>query len=444
MPSERPTGYIKLIKDNPSFRNLWYGQIVSELGDWLNSIAIFALVLTLTGSGLAMAATMVAKLLPIVMVTPVAGVVVDRFNRRTVMIASDIIRFVIVLGFLLVHTAQDLWLLFALVVLEISMAGFFEPARSAIIPSLIQRQHLVSANALSGATWSVMLALGAALGGVVVSLFGIQTAFILDALTFLVSAFFIARIPLEKGTLPGRSQQKGGSGLQDFTDGCRYLFSEPVVLAITLVKSGLAVAGGIMTLIPLYATEILDSPAAISMGIGILYSARGLGAALGPILVTRSFGDASSVLQNAIAFAFFLAAVSFLGMGYSESLLTASVSIGLGTLFGSVIWVFSSSLIHLEADTRFHGRIFSIELGILTLVMAGSNAVIGAAIDLLGVSPYQASRWIAGSLVIPGLLWVGMICFVKNRLRKGQAVGSFTPARPGGFAAPQREPFRND
>ena len=195
MESPRSKGYLHLLKTNRPFRNLWYGQVVSELGDWLNSIAIYSLILQLSGSGMAMAAAMMAKLLPIFFVSPIAGVVIDRTSRKNVMILSDVLRFFIVLCFLFVDDKNDLWLVYTLVVLEISMAGFFEPARSAIIPALIPRPQLVTANALSGSTWSVMLAFGAALGGLVVAFFGIRTAFILDACTFLISAWFISRIP---------------------------------------------------------------------------------------------------------------------------------------------------------------------------------------------------------------------------------------------------------
>ena len=135
-------------------------------------------------------------------------------DRKTVMFVSDVLRFLVVLCFLMIDDKSELWLLYFLVVLEISLAGFFEPARSAIIPSLTAKEDIVTANALSGSTWSVMLAFGAALGGVIVSLFGIKTAFVIDAFTFLVSAWFISRIKTrsvdtqkKKGTTqPGRIQ----------------------------------------------------------------------------------------------------------------------------------------------------------------------------------------------------------------------------------------------
>jgi MFS family permease len=433
MESAGSKSYLTLLKTNRPFRNLWYGQVISELGDWLNTIAIYSLILELSGSGMAVATAMMAKLLPIFFVAPIAGVVIDHTSRKKVMIASDVLRFIIVLGFLLVDDQADLWLVYTLIVLEISMAGFFEPARSAIIPSLIARKDLVTANALSGSTWSVMLAFGAAVGGIVVGLFGIQTAFILDAFTFLLSAWFISRIPneLEKSATQGEKPAEGS--YRKFIAGMRYLFSEPIILGLSLLKTGLAISGGIMTLIPLYAHQLFTSPSAISLGIGVMYSARGVGAAIGPVLVRKVFGDSARVLQVAIGAGFFLGAVSYAFMVKSNSLTGASVCLGLATLFGSIVWVYSSALIHMEAEEGFLGRIFSTELGILTLVMGVSNWAVGYAVDHLRLSIETVVFWMAGLFTIPGVLWVGFLLFVHRRLKQGKSVGSVSPVDPSGF-----------
>ena len=429
MQSKNTIGYFRLLRQNPAFRNLWYGQVVSELGDWLNSIAIYALILKLSDSGMAMAGAMMAKLLPIVLVSPIAGVVVDRVSRKTVMIISDLLRCGVVLGFLLVEDQNTLWLVYALVIVEISLSGFFEPARSAIIPSLVPKKDLVTANALSGSTWSVMLAFGAALGGVVVHVFGIKTAFILDASTFLLSAWFISKIPTQKTSLEKGSPKQ--TGYQEFLDSLRYLWSEPVVLVLSLLKAGLAVAGGIMTLIPLMASQVLSG--SLSLGIGILYSSRGLGAALGPVLVRRIFGESAPVLQWAISGAFFLKALSYLFIAQSHSLWTLSLGVGLATLFGSIIWVFSSALIHLSAPDSYLGRVFSFELALLTLVMGFSNWGVGFAVDEWNLNVSQIALWMAGLVAIPGVLWSGFLIFVQNKLKQGKCVGSVCPDDPSGF-----------
>ena len=433
MESPRPIGYLNLLKTHRPFRNLWYCQVVSELGDWLNSIAIYSLILQLSGSGMAVATAMMAKLLPIFFVSPIAGVVIDRTSRKGVMILSDVLRFFIVLGFLFVDDKGDLWLVYTLVVLEISMAGFFEPARSAIIPSLIPRQHLVSANALSGSTWSVMLAFGAALGGLVVAFFGIQTAFVLDAFTFLISAWFISRIPNSPKKTAKETEENDQGGYKNFVEGIRYLRSQPIILAFALLKSGLSVSGGVMTLIPLYANKLLTSPSAVSLWIGIMYFSRGLGAAIGPVLVRWLFGDSSRVLQSAISVGFFMGAASFLFLANSDSLIGASVSIGLATLFGSIVWVYSSSLIHLEAEERFLGRIFSMEMGFLTLFMGISNWAVGYAVDNLELTLGTVALWMAGLFLVPGFLWAGFLLFAHDRLKQGKCVTSVCPVDPSGF-----------
>ena len=430
MQNKGSIGYFQLLQKNKPFRNLWFGQVVSELGDWLNSIAIYALILRLSDSGMAMAGAMMAKLLPIVLISPIAGVVVDRVSRKAVMIVSDLLRFIVVLGFLFVEDQSTLWFIYALVVIEISLSGFFEPARSAIIPSLVPKKHLVTANALSGSTWSVMLAFGAALGGVIVSLFGIRVAFIIDACTFLISAWFISKIP--SVARPTEAPKKK-NGFQELLDVLRFLLREPVVLVLSLLKSGLALTGGIMTLIPLMASQMLPELAMLSLGVGILYSARGLGAILGPLLVKRFFGETSNVLYWSIATAFFLKAISYLFIANSENLWTLSLSVATATLCGSIIWVFSSALIHLSTPDQYLGRVFSFELAIMTLVMGLSNWGVGFAVDELGLTTTEVALWMACLVTLPGLLWVGFLTFIRKQLQQGYFVGSASLIDPSGF-----------
>jgi len=433
--------YLNLVKTHRDFRNLWYGQIVSELGDWLNNIAIYALILQISPAGTTLAGVMIAKLLPFVLISPISGVVVDRISRRKVMIVSDLLRVSVVLSFLIVKGPEDLWLVYTLTILETSLAAFFEPARSAIIPSLIPRAQVVAANALSGTTWSIMLAFGSALGGWVVSLVGVQTAFIIDAITFLCSAAFISRIP-DREPAGSEGKSRGGSGgFRDLAEGARYLISEPIILVLALLKSGLAVAGGIMTLVPMYAQLLLTTPAAVSMGIGILYGSRGVGAAFGPPVIKALFGDSPKVLQSAIAGGFFCGGVCYLFLAQAQTIPSAALFLGLAMFFGSCIWVFSTALIHLEAEDRFLGRIFSTEFALLTLVMSLSNGMAGAAVDHLGLTPHQVVFRMGLIFFVPGFLWVGFLAFAHNKLRKKRDTRAECPIDPSGFnpVLPMRE-----
>ena len=404
--NESSIGYFPLLKQNPSFRNLWYGQVVSELGNWVNSIALYALILQLTGSGMAMAAAMMAKLLPMVIISPFAGVVIDRMDRRTVLIASDILRCFTVLCFLIVESREDLWLVYALTLFEVALTGFFEPARSAILPSIVKKNHLVTANAISGATWSIMLTLGAALGGFVVSLFGVKVAFILDALTYLLSAWFIIKISYPNTKSEEPIKKNNSSGIKGLLEGGRYLISHPIVLALALLKSGMAIKGGIMTLIPLFANRLWSDPAAVSAAVGIMFSSRGIGSAIGPILIRKWLGESPKILQGSILAAFFLGSLALLAFSVSKNLLLTSLCIGLSGMFGSIVWVFSTALIHLEADRQFLGRIFGIEMALLTLIMGISNGVVGVAIDELQMTIQSVILWMSGLYMIPGILWI--------------------------------------
>ena len=404
--NESSIGYFPLLKQNPSFRNLWYGQVISELGNWVNSIALYALILQLTGSGMAMAAAMMAKLLPMVIISPFAGVVVDRMDRRTVLIASDILRCFTVLCFLIVESREDLWLVYALTLFEVALTGFFEPARSAILPSIVKKNHLVTANAISGATWSIMLTLGAALGGFVVSLFGVKVAFILDALTYLLSAWFIIKISYPNTKSEEPIKKNNSSGIKGLLEGGRYLISHPIVLALALLKSGMAIKGGIMTLIPLFANRLLADPAAVSVAVGIMFSSRGIGSAIGPILIRKWLGESPKILQGSILAAFFLGSLALLAFSFSKNLWLTSLCIGLSGMFGSIVWVFSTALIHLEADRQFLGRIFGIEMALLTLIMGISNGVVGVAIDGLQMTIQSVILWMSGLYMIPGILWI--------------------------------------
>ncbi|QPJ66701.1 MAG: MFS transporter [Candidatus Nitrohelix vancouverensis] len=434
MPHTFGSEYITILKQNPSFRNLWYGQVISELGDWLNSIAIYALILELGDSGMALAGVMMAKLFPFVLVSPIAGVVVDRFSRKWVMILSDLGRFLLVLGFLAVDSSDDVWLIFSLTALAIALAGFFEPARSAIIPSLIPRKDLVVANALSSSTWSIMLAFGAAVGGVVVSIAGIRTAFLLDAVTFLFSAWFIFKLPEEKEEDAARARlSRKDGGWKNFIEGVKYLLSEPIILALSLLKSGLALAGCVMTLAPLYAHQMYARPQDVSLAIGLLYASRGVGAALGPPLVRKYFGDSAQVLHISIGAGFLLSGFFYYLFSFTTTLGLACTMLGLATLSGSLIWVFSSALIHMEAKGPLLGRVFSAELALMTLIMGLSNWAAGASIDYGAMTAYEVSRWMAVLITLPGFIWFAFVFLVRKRLAKGKCVGSVCSIDPSGF-----------
>src|SRR5678815_3830133 len=171
-------GYVELLKNNRSFRQLWLGQVVSQMGDWFDTIALYTIILNLTGSGRDVGLLLVARFVPSFLVGSLSGVVADRFSRQRIMIISDLLRAVVVLGFLFVRRADQLWIVYVLTVFQLGLSTFFEPAKTAAIPSIVEDRELVAANAISSVTWSVMLTLGAAIGGLITGWFGTNAAFI--------------------------------------------------------------------------------------------------------------------------------------------------------------------------------------------------------------------------------------------------------------------------
>jgi predicted MFS family arabinose efflux permease len=404
----RPVGYLELLKRNRNFRQLWLGQVVSQLGDWFDTIAVYTLVLELTGSGRAVAFILIARFLPSVVMGPLAGVLADRFNRRTIMIVSDLLRALIVLGFLFIRRPEQLWIIYALTVLQLALSTFFEPAKTAAIPSIVTPRELVPANAISSVTWSVMLTLGAAIGGAVTGSFGTDAAFVLDSVSYLASAALIARIRLPKR--PERPKTRltvmKALGIADTLEGMRYVRARPQVLATLLVKPAWGLGGGILALLAVFGEKIFPVAGSGAKGIGVLYAARGIGTAFGPFIAQRLSGGTRRGMQLAIGFSFLVGGVFYIVFGRAENFMLALTAVALAHMGGSILWVFSTALLQGTVEDEFRGRVFAAELTLLTLTMAASNYAVGELMDSFGWSPRAVTVSIGILFLLPGLLWL--------------------------------------
>ncbi|MBA3513398.1 MAG: MFS transporter, partial [Pyrinomonadaceae bacterium] len=309
----KPVGYIELLRNNHAFRQLWLGQVVSQMGDWFNTIAIYTIILNLTGSGRDVGLLLVARFLPSFVFGPLSGVLADRFSRRSIMIVSDLLRAVVVLGFLLVRRADQLWIVYVLTVLQLAFSTFFEPAKTAAIPSIVADRELVAANAISSVTWSAMLTLGAAIGGLTTGWLGTDVAFVLDSLTYLLSAALIAsvRLPRRPRREKGRLTIGRALGVTETIAGARYVKHRPRVLALLLVKPAWGLGGGILTLLAVFGERIFPVGKSAATGIGVLFAARGIGTAVGPILARRVVGEGKKSMLTAIGISFLIG-----GLGY--------------------------------------------------------------------------------------------------------------------------------
>lgn len=398
--------YWRLLNQRSSFRYLWLAQVVSLLGDWFNTIATIILVNRYSGSGLAVSALFLARGLPPFLMGPLVGVVADRFNRKTIMVISDLVRMVIVLGLLLVNSADRLWLLYVLTTLQFMASAFFEPARAAIMPSLVDRgAELLTANTLSSATWSAVLAFGAAIGGLTAAQFGVEIALIIDAITFLLSALLILRIADS-----GRVQREGAqtSGWTDMVEGFRYVIQRPRIGVFALVK-GLAQIGSVDTMFALYAGSIFVVGRDGAITLGILYTMFGIGSVLGPV-VGNYWGNGTQVaLRRWVWIGFLLMPLGWFGYGVAPLLVWAAVFILLRGMGGSINWTYSNVLLQINVPDQFLGRVFALDFSIFTLCYALSVLATGFFTDTLHMEPRLLAMWFGVASVIPLLIWTWVL-----------------------------------
>jgi MFS family permease len=401
-----PVGYVPLLRRNPNYRFLWTGQVISLLGDWFNLIASASLVATLTQSGVAVGGLFVIRMMAQFLATPFAGVAADRYNRKHLLIMADLGRAVVVTGFLLVRQPSQVWLLYALTAVQMALSGLFFPARNAILPDIVSRRELGAANALSSATWSVMLAFGAALGGLAAGQWGAQPAFVIDALTFLASAALISRIVYQHDSSL-ISDRSVATAIRQYVEGLRYLTQHKDTLAIALHKGAfnLFVGGAFQVIQVAVAEQIFVYGEGGGTGLGLIYAFMGVGTGLGPIIARHFTGDRERPLRIAIGLSYLIAAVGLAIMAPLSSFsvfLITTIPRGAG---GGIGWVFSTQLLLHKLPDRVRGRVFATEFALSTLMNAAGAGVGGWALDNTGLG-ISGMIWImAGLIVVPGLLW---------------------------------------
>ncbi len=432
MPSPSVTNwrsYRDLLRDNPRYRRFWLAGVISQLGNWFNYIAVFVLLTNLGGGGGTVSWFLIAKFLPTTIFGPAAGVLADRFSRKAIMIAADLTRIGVVLAFLAVRRPEQIWLVYLLAVAQETLWTFFDPARRASTPNLVSRAQLPLANALSGATWSVLLALGAALGGLTTALWGWRTAIVVDAATFALSAAILATIDLPQ-TRPSaqerpRSSWRQLSGWEDIQAGYRYLRHNPEVARIMLVKSGWALSGGILVMLTVFGEQVFRI-GGHGGGSGLFYSFRGIGAAIGPILAWRLLGDDTPAMYRGIAAAFFISSGAYLAFSMAPHIAIALPLVLVGHIGGSIQWVFSTTLLQQMVPDYVRGRVLAAEMALLTLVLSLSTLATGQALDA-GLGPRPVTAALALLFLLPGLFWLLQI----RRKRLTPPSGAAPPADGG-------------
>jgi MFS family permease len=384
------SAYWHLLRGNRNLRLLWTAQIVSEMGDWFYSVAIFSFLLELTGSAQTVALAFLMQVLPQVFMAPTAGVINDRISRRKVMIFADCARAGIVLSMILVHTRGMLPLLYLLLVLETVCWALFEPGSRAVIPNITKGDEVPVANALASATWSMNFALGAGLGGLVLVTFGRETVFVVDSLSFVASALLIRAMkfaePHADNLPPLRVRD-----LMDFSpiaEGIRYVRRDRKLLATIFVKAGVGLAGSNWVILPVLGERVfrvqmhgMSAAKAGALGMSILLASRGAGAILGSFLGGNIAGTNRGRLRWTILAGFGMIGAGYVALGAAGSLLMAVLTLVVAHAGGSACWTASTTLMQQRTEDRFRGRVFSAEFAFSMLTLAISSYAAGRAVD---------------------------------------------------------------
>jgi len=429
IPSISLASYGRLLGGNRNFRRLWMAQIVSEIGDWFYTLSIYTLLLQLTGRPSSVALALVLQVLPQTLVGPTAGVINDRLRRKHVMIAADLVRFVIVLAMLLVRSRSTVWLVYPLLLGETIMAAFFEPARSSVLPNIAARGEVLIANTLSSATWSVNLLIGASVGGLVAAFFGRDAVFVLNALSFLASAILISGMhfaePHAETAAPLRLRD-----LVDFSpvlEGIRYVRNHRMLFPTVFAKAGELMIGPSWVIFTVMGEREfalhwrgMDAARGGMLGMSILLGGRGLGAMVGPLVGARWASRNDRRLQLGILFGYLTVAVGYGILGSARTVWMAAACAMLAHAGGSTVWVFSTTLLQLHAEDRFRGRVFAADLGLSMLTIAAGAYFCGRFMDW-GVSPRTVASGTGMIMLVPAALWA---LSMRSAMKRNEAEAS--------------------
>jgi len=406
-----------LLRRNGDFRKLYFASLISLGGDWFLLVALLGLALEVTASPISASVVIVAQEIPFFLMSPFGGVITDRLNRKTVMVVCDVARAVLVVGFLLVNDADTMWIAYGLLAAVSVFAAVFDPASSAALPNLVDERDLATANALSGSLWGTMLAVGGALGGLVAAVFGRDTAFVVDAASFVVSALLIARIRRPFSVRDDAEVET--NVIRATVETFRFARRDHRVLALLTVKAGFGLAGGVITLIAVFAVNVFGAG---DVGIGVLMAGRGIGALIGPFLGRSVSGRDDRRLFTAIAVALTVFGIGYALLGLMPSLWLAAVAIGIAHLGGGAQWTLSSYGLQRIVPDRIRGRIFSFDFALITVAITVSSLVTGWAADAFGARPTVV---VLGGVAV---LWAGLWTWLTTDVRRATLIEGCGPA----------------
>ncbi|HVE98943.1 MAG TPA: MFS transporter [Mycobacteriales bacterium] len=385
-PDAPARGYLRLLREEDDFRRVYLSQVISLGGDWFAIIPLLTLLEEVTGGGLWGGLVLAVDTAAFALLSPYAGTVADRFDRRRVMVAADLASAALVLLLLLVQSEATAWIALVAIGGVSAAKAFFTPASSAAIPNLVPPADLVRATVLGGAVWGTMLAVGAAAGGLVALLVGARWCFVLDAVTFAVSALLVWRTT--RPFSEARTSVAARSVRADIRESLHYARDEPRVRALLGCKLGVGLGNGTLALFPLYGTRVFSVGA---LGTGLLYSARGLGALVGPFVMRRFVSRDAMRLWPVLATSMAIFGASYVGFAVAPVFVVAFLAVTLAHLGGGANWILSTYGIQSIVPDHVRGRIFSADYMLATAAITLSQVVAGVLSESVPVRTISAA-----------------------------------------------------
>jgi len=378
--------FLALLRANRNYRYTWLGQVVSEAGDNFNNIAVFALALANTHSGAVVAGILLARAISMLPAGPIAGVLLDRMDRRRIMIMSDLARACVAAAFIFAIPAGRTWLLYLFSGMLMFASPFFTSGRAAILPTIATRDELHTANSLTQLTQWTALALGSFLAGVSVSVVGYQIAFAFNAISFVFSAYCISKLRSSEGFKP-----KGASDTSviesrvlrpwhEYLAGLRYMRSVPLIFAVGLVNVGWASGGGAgQILLSLFGDVVFQKG---SLGIGAIWGSAGIGLVAGSIIAHRVFPRLNFAQYKWIVpLAYILHGTFYALFALSPSFGWAVICVGISRAGVAISAVSNSSQLLRHVANDYRGRVFSTVETWTWMTMMVSMSLAGWATD---------------------------------------------------------------
>jgi len=352
----------ELLAGNRNYRYTWMGQVVSEIGDHFNNIAVFSLALAITKSGLVVSGIMLSRAVPAVLAGPIAGVLLDRLNRKHVMIASDLIRAVLALGFILCLRHPGTTLLYLFSALLMFASPFFTSGRSAILPTITTREELHTANSLTQTTQWTTITIGTFAAGASVVQFGYEWAFVLNSLSFLFSAACISRLKVKGNAFQPRKAALTEAEVvrpwHEYKEGIRYMRANPLILGIALIGVGWATGGGAAQILFSIFGEIVFNrgPA----GIGEVWGCAGVGLLFGGA-IAYWLGERISFsgYKRTISICYILHGATYIIFSQMHNFYLALLFIALSRAAVAVSSVLNMSQLLRHVSNEYRGRVFS-------------------------------------------------------------------------------------